>query len=239
MDSRALALLLFCAVAACQNEVSESSPLPLRKAPPSRHVASTSPPPLEEHVTELGAMPVDAGADAPERCRFAVWNGMDASSDVALSSDLLTATSSAGTSAVRADHTVSSGRHYWEVLVVSFGSSRSSIGVGNDGADVASSDTCSWSSAGFLTCTNAFAGRYRAGDVIGVAVDADQKRVWFRRNGTWLFGDPAQNIGGATLSGSAFHPRVEVSYGDVFIANFGMQPLRDAPPPHFAAGVCS
>jgi hypothetical protein len=86
------------------------------------------------------------------------------------------------------------------------------------------------------------------GDVIGVAVDLDNHKVWFRKapSGNWngqAIGsqNPASNVGGASLSNysattMAPFAGFESSAGGVWTANFGASAFTGAVPSGFTSG---
>ena len=88
---------------------------------------------------------------------------------------------------------------------------------------------------------------YVAGDVIGMAIDLDNKKVWFRKNnGAWIgtsgTPDPATNVGGfdltSTMSGNQqIFPAVNLSGSSAkFTANYGQTAMTYALPAGFTAG---
>jgi hypothetical protein len=82
--------------------------------------------------------------------------------------------------------------------------------------------------------------RYRSGDVIGIAVDADSGRAWYSLNGEWMNGTPGSG-GGAPLPRGV--PLVVVATSsassqsgggnDAWTANFGKTRFRSAIPRGF------
>ena len=54
-----------------------------------------------------------------------------------------------------------------------------------------------------------------AGDVVGIAVNFADGKVWFRKNGTWVTGDPAANTGapGTVPTGFLYYPALDVEAG--------------------------
>jgi len=79
-----------------------------------------------------------------------------------------------------------------------------------------------------------------AGDVIGVAVDADNGKVWFSKNGTWQnSGDPtngndtndATSVTGQTYDTTKeYYPTLSNYNGSQVSINFGQQPFKYTPP---------
>lgn len=82
---------------------------------------------------------------------------------------------------------------------------------------------------------------YGAGDLIGVAVDLENNRAYFSKNGVWQ-GDADPNLlsggleMGMTPGSPEFFPTINISTGDVYSANFGASPFRHQPPAGFSAG---
>lgn len=60
-----------------------------------------------------------------------------------------------------------------------------------------------------------------ASDVVGVAVNFANGKVWFRRNGTWLVGDPATDTGapGTVPNGRLYYPALDVESGGLSAMN--------------------
>jgi len=86
---------------------------------------------------------------------------------------------------------------------------------------------------------------YTAGDIIGVALDLDNGRIWFSKNGVW------QNSGNPSLgTNAAFDNTTDATYifgklyacvapyqnGDQFTVNFGESPFQYSVPTGFSAG---
>jgi len=82
---------------------------------------------------------------------------------------------------------------------------------------------------------------YGAGDVIGVAVDLDNNRAYFSKNGVWQ-GDAQPNLlsggleMGMTPQFPEFFPTINISTGDVYTGNFGASPFQHEPPAGFNSG---
>lgn len=113
-------------------------------------------------------------------------------------------------SSCAANKSYSTGKYYFEALIVSDGSNRQYIGVGDDGIPIGSTSVAAddgfWgmlidstgsndgnkvhngAEAGSSYCGNV----NDAGDVIMVAVDFDNSEIWFGNEGTWCnSGNPA------------------------------------------------
>jgi hypothetical protein len=87
----------------------------------------------------------------------------------------------------------------------------------------------------------AYGNTYTANDIIGVALDLDNNKVWFSKNGTWqASGDPAAGTNAAftDITGSdgwTFGVSGYGSGGDNCNANFGQRPFTYTPPTGFVA----
>jgi len=81
---------------------------------------------------------------------------------------------------------------------------------------------------------------FTTNDVIGVALDMDNGKVWFRKNGTWQnSGDPSAGTGEAFsgLSGTIYAMVSIYYHGDSITANFGASAFRDSAPSGFNSGL--
>jgi hypothetical protein len=91
------------------------------------------------------------------------------------------------------------------------------------------------------TTSAAYGNTYTATDIIGVALDLDNNKVWFSKNGTWqASGDPAAGTNAAftDITGSdgwTFGVSGYGSGGDNCNANFGQRPFTYTPPTGFLA----
>ncbi|MGY4499171.1 hypothetical protein ACVWYH_003102 [Bradyrhizobium sp. GM24.11] len=106
--------------------------------------------------------------------------------------------------------------------------------------------------SGNLYANGSFSGKSIAGrvsgDVVGVAVDLGNLRVWFKKvsgtPGNWNndgTADPATNTGGITIPSGTYIPFVTYGgssglSGGVFTANFGASPFTGALPSGFTSG---
>lgn len=132
------------------------------------------------------------------------WSPTDKASNVSLSNSDLTAGSSSATfGSVRATLGRSTGKYYYEVLMGSFGSTRTGLG---DGAFTLTTYVGnSAKSAGFVNSTNTNNGftldnsgtfTLASNDVLGFAVDGTNGKAWVSKNNVWqLSGDPAAGTG--------------------------------------------
>lgn len=182
------------------------------------------------------------------------WNPSDKSSTLALSNGNLTATGATGGGTGRAIASLSSGKYYWELIIVT-NASGISVGVGlantswtvdatylggnNDSicryVDTASGVTWDIGGGGAgATQANISSGR------ICIAVDIDNKLIWTRNNNDGWYGsntgDPAAGTNGQSFSalGSApFYPAFNLDTSDVSTAAFLPSSWLYSPPSGF------
>lgn len=185
---------------------------------------------------------------------YSTWNPSDKDASISLTNGNLTTTTTSGTGwvIVRSTVSVSSGKWYWEYHndsgAVYFGME----GIATSAANLASyggSDAYGWSyyAAGGNKVNNAsftaYGATYIAGDTIGVALDMDNGKIYFSKNGTWQnSGDPVAGTGYAFsgLSGSMF---ATVSHNGTYVtavtANFGSSAFTYSPPTGYNSGLYS
>ena len=129
------------------------------------------------------------------------WNPSDKGANITLSNGNLDATGATAFHSVRATTSRSSGKKYFEILLVAADASGSIIGamdgsgtlttyVGNsangfghqnNGTDYVTGDTLS----------NDPATTYTTNDVVNIAIDFGAGSAWLGKNGSWVTGDPA------------------------------------------------
>jgi len=156
----------------------------------------------------------------------------------------------------RATFGISSGKYYWECELDTLGQSgvnREFIGIVSPEWDLtAGSGGASFSgdSTGYAIATkgdkitggsvSSYGSAMSAGDIVGVALDLDNGKIWFSINGTYpASGDPAagSNEAYSSISG-IFSPAFCVDYGtgsSTLIANFGQRSFNTAAPTGFSA----
>jgi len=162
------------------------------------------------------------------------WNSSDKSANITLSNGNLTttATSTAWKSA-RATEYKSSGKWYWEVTINVAASDYCIVGIGTSIASISSycgSDSYGYGYNGYNgysyhnRSTAVYGNTFTLNDVIGVALDMDNGKLWFSKNGTWQnSGVPASGTGEAFsgISGN-FYPMISpYSSTSAETANFG------------------
>jgi len=85
---------------------------------------------------------------------------------------------------------------------------------------------------------SAYGATYGAGDVIGVAFDADTGKLWFAKNGTWqASGDPATGVNPAVTLTTGIDYFFGVAAGNTgtWACNFGQRPFAYTAPSGFKA----
>jgi len=84
--------------------------------------------------------------------------------------------------------------------------------------------------------TNITTGTIVAGDILQVAIDVDNGRIWFGKNNTWVEGSPSAGTGASftNLTGTIFFGVSSVTTGNKVSANFGQRPLTYTAPTGFS-----
>lgn len=184
------------------------------------------------------------------------WDRLDKSPTVALSGDDLVATFDAISAdcGIRCVDGKVAGKFYAEVAITGYIGGNINVAVQTrqpSWADANTSDLRgAYCYAGFNiyfngSDTGLSVGGWAAGDTIGVALDLDNAKVWFRKNGGLWNGnaghDPETNSGGIDLSSIAGHPwflyaGANPTSESVFSANFGDAAFDDPAPSGFIAG---
>ena len=138
----------------------------------------------------------------------------------------------------------STGQYYWELTLVSGSNDGCLVGVGTATADLSQEVNGFWAyqSAGYIIYNGSYttATALSVGDVVMVAFDRTNNKLWFGRNGTWgLNGgtpvtptDPNSNF---TSLPSNLFPAVGIRYTANSAINFGQQPFVYTPPANFVA----
>jgi hypothetical protein len=156
-------------------------------------------------------------------------------------------TNNVSTPGIRASMAMSSGKWYWEITCGVFTTlSTWMIGVADSYQKISIANYTSSSS--YLYYSNngqkyngsgtSYGATYTTGDVIGVAYDADNGKIWFAKNNTWQnSGDPAAGTGEAYsgITGDK-SPYVGTGLYQVeSIWNFGQRAFAYTPPTGFKA----
>lgn len=175
------------------------------------------------------------------------WDPANKAAGITLSGGNLTASqASGGWTSVKGltSFGKTTGKWYFEVLIVSSTSSNVIVGVGNASATLANfcgSDVNGWGYYGntgaYYTGGGAFplGNSYTTGDRVMVAFDAALGRMWFGKNGTWQnSGNPAGNTNTSFtgLSGTLV-PMFSPNSAGSCTANFGATAFTYSPPSGF------
>jgi hypothetical protein len=160
----------------------------------------------------------DTGAGGEVRGNYATLNPLDLGANITLSNGNLEATkTTTGWTSNRATLGVSSGKWYFEVTATGSFSGTTTfamVGVANSAMALSNYigvDANGWSynfdGLKLNNGSSSYGSTYTGGDVIGVAIDLDAGKIWFRKNGTWQnSGDPAAGTNAAftNVSGTVF-----------------------------------
>ena len=157
-------------------------------------------------------------------------------------------TNNVTTPGIRASMAMPSGKWYWEITCGVFTSARTwMIGVADTYEKIS---TANYTSSGSYlyysgngnkyngSSNSSYGATYTTGDVIGVAYDADNGKIWFAKNNTWQnSGDPAAGTGEA-YSGITGDKSPYVGTGLYQVQsfwNFGQRDFEYTPPTGFEA----
>ena len=191
----------------------------------------------------------DTVADSPTN-NFCTWNPLQQSSNLVLSDGNLVVNNSTTEANHRlcvATHGMTSGKYYWEIYVNN-SANVDMVGIVGQNANMATHI----GGSGFAIGYNTSSGNYYqasgwsndgtapptgfpASGTIGVAFDADAKKIYFHLNGNYLnSADPVAGTGAnGSYSGSetTFFPAISI-YNNTgkWTANFGQQPFKYDPP---------
>lgn len=187
------------------------------------------------------------------------FNPSDKSANLSLSNGNLTVTypSGSGDQGVRSVGSHKSGKYYFEVTAVTNCGTDGGIGIADSTATLTTiGSTVGHAAMVFFNTGNIWVntvssgltiGSFAANEVVCVAVDLDNERIWFRKNaGNWngsAANDPATNTGGRDLSGflttgvtSVFAAACSNSTTCNMTVNFGDSGFAQAVPSGFTAG---
>ena len=185
---------------------------------------------------------------------YAVLNPLDTSSNGTLSRANLQSTS-VGVISGKASIAASAGKWYWEVTCTggNFSGVGSHIGidsvtspcVSSAGTRLGNTATSysynSWNGQKLNNNTSsAYGSTYTNGDVISIALDLDNGKIWWAKNGTWqASGDPAAGTNAAysSITAGLYTAAIgdDAGGGIVLDLNFGQQPFTYTPPSGFVA----
>lgn len=178
------------------------------------------------------------------------WNPNDKSSSVSLSNSDLTIdiTSTNSYKSAKSIYYSSTSKWYWEVTINVDGPDHMLVGVANSSASVENYcgvDTNGWGYYGFNGnlyyngSPTAYGNQYRAGDIVGVALDMDNGEVYFSVNGTWQnSSDPVSRTAPAFtgISGDIYAMCSLYLTGQQLTANFGASSFSYTVPSGFNEG---
>lgn len=179
---------------------------------------------------------------------YAVWNQLDKGAGIALSGGNLVDTASAQ-ALVRATMGKSSGKWYWEVTATNGASNDSLYGVANASASLTTylgGDVNGWgyhNVAGNKINTGssvAYGSPWTTADKISVALDMDNGKIFFAKNGTWQnSGNPATGANPAYsgLTGTLYPANGYLVTPAVATTNFGASAFTYGVPSGFNAGM--
>lgn len=151
-----------------------------------------------EMMRQFGAASSGGGVD------YTTLNPLDKSAGVTLSGgDLVASAPDTSAGLARSVHAIN-GKRYFEAVYTTVPGGTASIaaGVATSAAALAGSLGYStadgWAFWGKVTGarhggSTAISGSASSGDVFGFAVDKSRGRLWIRKNGTWIKGNPATN----------------------------------------------
>lgn len=187
----------------------------------------------------------------PVALTYAKWNSADKAAGITLSNGDLTAAGSVG---VRSTISKAAGKHYWEILNELSTNDNKRVAIAKSTADLTivfgfdgNANAYAWRSDGTYyngPAGTAAAPSFTAGDRLMCALDLDNGKLWWGKNGTWNgSGDPAAGTGAiaSSISGTYFAGWcAQASNGSAqCTANFGATALTYTPPTGFNAGLYS
>ena len=145
------------------------------------------------------------------------WNPADKGANVTLSNGNMSAEANASNvDSVRATASKSSGKWYWEVFIDVSGMEGHCTGIGTSSASITERPgqnangygyDSSMGEKGHNDTWDLYGDNYTANDIIGIALDLDNGKIWFAKNNAWQdSGNPAAGTGAAYtgLSGTFF-----------------------------------
>ena len=175
----------------------------------------------------------DTGAGGTVRGNYCTLNPLDKESSITLANGNLDVTASGTWVSVRSTFGMTSGKWYWETTFIGY---QIMIGIGTSAATLSNyigSDTNGWAYYfGGQKYTNstatAYGASYTAGDIIGIAFDADTGSLTFYKNGT------SQGVAFTGLTSGPYFPALGLNNATPNI-NFGQRPFAYTAPSGFKA----
>jgi hypothetical protein len=205
------------------------------------------------NFTSSGLTSSDQMLDTPTS-NYATWNPLDKSNSPTIAEGNLKVTGPAtAQNNIRATMSMSTGKWYWEVTITTQSGYHPQIGIYGTSKPISGIDISS-ESTGYLIITGNSGTYYDGspihagtvlsslttftnGDILNVAYDADNGKLYWGKNGTWLnSADPAAGTG-AVYSGltGEYSPAMSVKDSDVSEINFGQSGFAYTPPTDFLA----
>jgi hypothetical protein len=187
----------------------------------------------------------DTGVGGEVRGNYCTLNPLDVSANT-LSNGNLDITYATNSDTNRGGTiAVSTGKWYFEATVQAVGGTYAIIGVTSGVATATSLGSAAYQYSYISSTGNkfnngsstAYGNTYTTGDVIGVALDMDNGKVWFSKNGTFqASGDPAAGTNQAFsgLSGS-FSPAINARNNSIVNLNCGQRAFAYTAPSGFKA----
>jgi hypothetical protein len=190
----------------------------------------------------------DTGVGGEVRGNYCTLNSLDKASGATLSNGNLDLVGT-GTAyqCTRATFGLTSGKWYWEQAMTSIYVNDIPVGISKLNASVSfigsTADSWGYDAPNGNKWTNnsssAYGNTFTPGDVIGVAFDADNGKLWFSKNGTWqASGNPASGTNAAftgLTSGPYFPAVAHYNSSSQFSLNFGQRPFAYTAPSGFKA----
>lgn len=142
------------------------------------------------------------GIDLTEPLPGKIWNSADKHATISLENDDKTAVSDAGSpnKMIRSFGRKYTGKWYFEVDCEVMPAATCFVGIATPSESLnwyvgrSTGGWGYWLGAGFKvwnTHWTSGGATFAEGDVVGIAVDADNGKMWFAKNGVWQTGDPA------------------------------------------------
>jgi hypothetical protein len=196
----------------------------------------------------MGAQQLLASYGGAPASAYAALNPSDKAANVALSGSNLVATGSAASAGIVRSVQTITGKKYFEMVFTANGTGSGALiaaGVANGSHTLTASLGFTnangwgfWGNSGFGARHNsvtAISSSSVAGDVFGFAVDVPNTRMWIRKNGTWLQGDPATNTSPiwTNLSGTLYAAACPWNVSSVVTARFDPATFGNSAPSGF------
>lgn len=181
---------------------------------------------------------------------YATWNPSDKTANATLSNGNLTMTNAAeGWNAARSTVSVTEGKWYWEITLTTDQDTATGTALSTavlDNPFFFNTDGWAYNAANGNKRANgvdsAYGNATSDGDVMSIALDMDNGKLWWGINGTWqASGDPAAGTNAAFTTGIAGTRQYacDAGYpnGSNRTANFGATAFAHAVPTGFNAGL--